>query len=1615
MSEHSSIFPVFQTVAEEVLPPENQAAFEVPENWSTTKKHMERVVLAGVGTKNTGLMFVFSSVLDEDTSEHEIGKASGRKMTTQPFLLRGPSGIALKDICVSVGISMSADVYCTALCKWLLPKDKNLNPKAADYTPGLKCLSREIRENKPSIVVAFGKAAFEVLVPVRLKFADAIGCWFWSEEYQCRVMPMSHHYYAGTKPEWTERYRTDMAIVRMELAALRGVVVPKVPVRFRTVANSQQLQDLVRDISTAFEQEGSPRILSIDCEWHGHDHVDGELRSLQIAWSESDAAYIRFRDEKRKYAMDVSYKEAGKMLAPLWNRQDVKLVGHHISADLAWTTHVLGLEWYDKVQMDTEFAYQVVNEHGERGLERMSVRFTDCGRYEIDLEIWKREHRVDADDGYGLVPDAILIPYALYDVIVPYRAAPYIRAEMDRQGLSEYYDKILGPFVSNIFTSFVLVGLPVNVGMLEEMRELYHFSKERLEKRLQKRMHEEAWELLGAKLLQLTPGMETSSAEAARLVAPVLAERVRNTCAQTGTLAVKSHELTLLPSVKAYLEAVGLAGNALDRAMNSINPHVQHLLGSANFNIRSPEQLKRWLFEVKGYTPVKSTANKKKDIPAMDWAKVMAMRPDRREGVQPAVDKQTLQILQKEHNDKTLLALLELNAVGNICKAFLSLPERDSNGQITEEAGLLGWVSSDGRVHGQFSMTETGRPRAWKPNSLNWPAYLQDKVVDGIRIALEEAEEEGALPEKLRPFLKDRKVLPLRASVQAPPGTVFIESDFATAEIRALAFKSGDANLIRYMEAPDEAFGLVRHKDKDRPVRLHFPAECEIDAAWQKAEFLMAVWEENKNLGQFTEADLLRKLDGTLKHPRHDLHWSLVEMSRHVPREILRSKADRGAGKVGNFSCIGRVNLVLTHLGNIPVLDLHPDKHLVWDGVEWVTFDAIVEKPPQHTITYAGLTATVDHGVWTDDGRAIFFGEAALLGLRLATSQAPDGSPRFVEFRDSSSGATDTDSGRATALLPVQVGFCAPVEYDGASVSHDMPCLCRESNLQESEREVPLDATALREGYACLLPQLQGERDQVSVLQPGRFHQMGSEHLPWRDVQRQGFRPNRQQRPLLSGESSLGESAHESEEHAGKSDFPGHTRAQLHTSTPGDYAETAHDLEFDATGSDGRADCSTLSERRRTTSDIAEIEKMRTSDTREKFAGATSGDKADDILAGEAFTARVHRDRSLGKMETLAPQCTSAEHTSLHHVVSTPAPGSDVVFLSTEPAFLFGAGCGGCSGILEQPEQQKEAKHSAANPRIHGVTSGVSGLDQRTAQDVQARFDGESNLATKVTGLGRPKEELIAALRERGFVMNVEPVYDLINAGPRHRFTAGGLLVSNSAYGATGTTLERKIEADTGVKPAPGTGQALLDALARRQPVATAYLKSMEELPEKPGFYRADSGRLRHFILPPESYGYSPRLRASMISAQGREARNFPMQESVAATAMRAGNAQLQFARRFILQGVPLTVLYDSILTWAPLEERFIWAKAHELCMHLANGWLNHGRVLRYPIDTEMNVGWSLKPKEDHRYAPIARQYDDPEWVPTPPRLKPLENWLDQLIEHYSKHEFASLGFCGLA
>lgn len=896
----------------------------------------EKLWLCGVGNKEAKIMFVSSNILEEEAKD-TVDLGYGRTAQRTPRLLDSGYGVLLKRVAMMAGVDME-DCWYTSIVKYLPENKKHrLRPSRTLILEGMPYLEQEIERIQPSIIVAVGKLAFDSLVDFRATESEVYGGWFYSEKYHAKIY-MIPHITQVAKPEKYERFALDFRRIHSMLT--NSGEVESLPTNFTTVHNSTELEALVLKLELL-----DAKLLSVDCEWEGHQHVDGRLRSLQIAWNETDAAYIRFMDDKLNYAFDVSYEEAGSILGKWLNNPDVKYIGHHISADLMWMSHWLKLDWYKKAVFDSEFALQCCDESLDLGLDILALRYTDFGKYDWDLIYWRKQNPALRGDGYGHVPDNIMIPYACKDVLTVYRAMPHILANMERQKLTKYYNDILNPFVTDVFTFFGLKGLPIDRQKMDKMRVMYQWAKVELDKELRSSIAKEADTLLKAavdKALQLAPDDFD-----AYLTLQLCKELIRS----------GRHK----DAYQTLQEFVGPEHWA--QVMHAW----EHFIIAPAFNIRSKPQMQRWLFDVKQYTPVKSTANKAEGMPAVDWEKVQSYPPEKQKLFTPASDKSTLEILASRYDDSTILALLELNAVGNICKAFLREADTDDEGNVIAEKGLHYWLASDDAIHLMHSCTETGRPRSWNPNCLNWPSYIHKRLSQGLTHIISLRQKAGELPPFMKEYAEGAAFPTIRSVCMARPGWCIVEADYQTAEMRGLAFISGDKDLMRMILEPDDCFGIPKPEclpdgidAEDCVVRLKFPPYVTLPE--DKDKFLMTYAAGGSIKATFTEDQLQRNPDGSFKGPRFDMHWGACELSRNTCREVMDKKKDRGAAKVVNF-CLADNSRILTDSG-YKLITKVTTKDKLWDGKDWVAHGGVVERGYKLCVHRGSLACTPDHIIY---------------------------------------------------------------------------------------------------------------------------------------------------------------------------------------------------------------------------------------------------------------------------------------------------------------------------------------------------------------------------------------------------------------------------------------------------------------------------------------------------------------------------------------------------------------------------------------------------------------------------------------------------------------------------
>ena len=831
----------------------------------------------GTPTRRVDILFVMPCVLLEDLD---------RRYSPPAMLKKGAANLFTRNL----GRSGLADCHWdyTTLVRY---NCKGLKLTSKDINWAKPLLFAEIKRLRPRIIVAMGKAVFDSLFTThKIAIKDVMGGIFditapeirddpAMKDLQPILMLMDPITLSFSKPEFIERALVDLRNIKYELEKLKTPEAERVldiRTNYQILKTPEHVGNWIGDMTTK-----QVRRMAVDAEWKGKTYVDGELRAFQTCWADGQVAYIRLRDEDGR-TMNITDQEVGNIMRPVFEHKDFQYIGHNFPADAVWIESKFKLDTYQRLYIDTMYMQQLINEYADLKLERLAVRYTRLGRYDIPLLLWKKENAFDEDDGYGAIPDKLLIPYGCADVDTTFRVAPILLNQLIAEGpkLLCYWRDISRAFTSDCFISKMMVGLPIDIAYADKLRVVYHENLKYLKADFLEQLKIEARKML---------------LEALTRAAPVTGPTALTILETQRAVNVDPNEMV------AVIQA--MTGNAWVEDAR-LRPTFEHWLAVDEFNYNSPDHLRRWMFDVKGLMPIKTT---KKDGITMAWEKVLKLSPETRRSFTPACDKQTIKIY--EGTDALVAHVGQLKSVSTMCKTFLRDADKDS-----KERGIHGWICSDGRIHANFASTETGRPRAWQPNILNWPKSVSKPIEKAFkRINLVRADKErdrlmdlaaqmGANPDMaaIEEAVKEIQFAPvsLRSIAKAPRGQCFTDADLVTAEVVGLGYLCGDKNLIAACEARDEQYGVVTKTDEEgnsfkKPVRISYiDTITSIPREAQDPTILIPK----------DHPDLLRGEDGLILHPKRDVHWQMAERFMKLPREKLDKELHRGGGKVGMFS-----------------------------------------------------------------------------------------------------------------------------------------------------------------------------------------------------------------------------------------------------------------------------------------------------------------------------------------------------------------------------------------------------------------------------------------------------------------------------------------------------------------------------------------------------------------------------------------------------------------------------------------------------------------------------------------------------------------------------------------
>lgn len=493
--------------------------------------------------------------------------------------------------------------------------------------------------------------------------------------------------------------------------------------------------------------------VSVDLEW-GENQT---LRTIQLAWDDQESAVFLVNEQGLKPTeLQTEWEEFSKLFSSLFAKPKTGIIGHNVRGDIK----VLRKQGIDLMPQfldngwDTMVAYHLIpgNETLDKKLELVAVNALNTGRYDKKL----RDYIASAGlgkkaldkEGYGNIPDDILIPYGAMDAIVTYKLYKYTKEK-----LSEY------PQAYSLYTNVVH---PVNDAILE-MEENGIYVDQKRYQYLSKLVKSKV-ELLKAELQEMINWKDktiTVPKEKYRWVEVDVEKKLKS--GKVKKITKKQREKYTVNETK---EIAGFNPDSVDNVTEILFGHFK--TNSKGETLRkSPEDA-----IILNLTPIKATADN------TDWEDVVSAGKEHLYSA--STDAETLGILEEDHPFAQKLKTYKF--VNQVRKTFIKDFYADENGQLVYEGGLGAFIESDGRLRTSFRITlETGR-YSTSPNLQNLPKAQEKELI------------------KL--FSKE-EYYPIRSILSATPGKVLIEADWNQAELWTMAHLSGDNKFLDALYAGD--------------------------------------------------------------------------------------------------------------------------------------------------------------------------------------------------------------------------------------------------------------------------------------------------------------------------------------------------------------------------------------------------------------------------------------------------------------------------------------------------------------------------------------------------------------------------------------------------------------------------------------------------------------------------------------------------------------------------------------------------------------------------------------------------------------------------------------------
>lgn len=387
-------------------------------------------------------------------------------------------------------------------------------------------------------------------------------------------------------------------------------------------------------------------------------------------------------------------------------------------------------------------------------------------------------------------------------------------------------------------------------------------------------------------------------------------------------------------------------------------------------------------------------------------------------------------------------------------RELLALRQESSKASTSKYKALLKGLNADGRLRGTLQFCGATRTGRWSGRSFQPQNLYRPTLPQGVIDAGIRMIKED-IPNMYPYSTMELAANVIRGCISAPEGKKLIASDLSNIEGRFCAWIAGEDWKLRAFRDFDNGIG-------------------------------------------------------------EDLYKVAYGKAFNVDPRSVGKGMKRQIGKTLELACIAEGQKVLTDRGLVKIENVQ--RHMkVWDGVDFVKHEGVVYRGMKEVITHDGLKATEDHIVVSREGREVPFGDCARKQIPLAETGYGGEAVRFVGGDRREDTTNKRVSGAKMYLSRMRGRTLCKLRQLCNKQDNKMPYVCEQGTspcLVTSE--MPSSEATLRESGRQGLRELRSEGYRVPF--QIRHRDGGVYTGRARIAKRAGNRPNKQRRPLRTGQ-----------------------------------------------------------------------------------------------------------------------------------------------------------------------------------------------------------------------------------------------------------------------------------------------------------------------------------------------------------------------------------------------------------------------------------------------------------------------------------------------------------------